>query len=61
MGIGTLLYGIYYVSSYGLEGNVKYLLFPIFAFFLYYLRRRMRLSLDNRQRKIDAQEQNDLS
>ncbi len=57
MGVGTLLYGIYYVSTYGVAGNYKYLLLPFFAFFLYYMRRRMRLSLEKRQRELDAQEQ----
>ncbi len=59
MGVGTLLYGFYYVAVNGLDGNQKYLLLPLFAFFLFYMRRRMRLSLEKRQKELDAQEQDD--
>lgn len=54
VGIGTLLYGIYIVSVRGLEGNYKYLLLPLFAFFLYYMRRRLRLSLQRREAERES-------
>ncbi len=59
MGIGTLLYGIYYVSVNGVADNYKYLLLPFFAFFLWYMRRRLRLSLEKRERVRESQELQD--
>ena len=59
MGIGTLLYGIYFVSVNGVTDNYKYLLLPFFAFFLWYMRRRLRLSLEKRQQALESQELQD--
>jgi hypothetical protein len=55
VGIGTTIYGIYYVYRFGLElqlglqGNIKYLLFPLVAFFFYGLRRSMRIRMEKQE------------
>lgn len=46
VGIGTLLYGLYYVYTHGMDGNEKFLVYPFAAFFLYALRRMMRKRLE---------------
>jgi hypothetical protein len=51
VGIGTSIYGMFIVATQGLDDNIKYLLFPLLAFFLFYLRRRMRKSLELRDAK----------
>lgn len=53
LGIGTAIYGAYYVYQFGLEGNVMYLLLPLVAFFFYGLRRSMANRM-NKQSKEDA-------
>jgi hypothetical protein len=51
VGIGTLCYGLHYVSTQGMEGNGKYLLYPFAAFFLYGLRRMMRKRMEKNAAK----------
>ena len=48
VGIGTTVYGVYYINQFGFEGNYQYALFPLVAFLFYGMRRSMRKKIEKR-------------